>query len=154
MAVDNKKIFFGMGLIAIFLVSVMLTQTYNVMRKAEVQKKRLSEIGKLQFRGKVVGVRTYRYYNKNYYQVCVKLDYSTVDNLSLFNDLDCIRINKGMATFSAGYLNNILGPVDSISANIGNNGKVIFYYKTHATDSHPLGFEPMGLKEGDLNYCN
>ncbi|MBS1524498.1 MAG: hypothetical protein JST19_02550 [Bacteroidetes bacterium] len=143
-----------MGVIAMFLVSVVLTQTFNVMHKADAQKKRMIEIGKLQFNGKVTGRRIYRYFGKNYYQVCVKLDYSSVDSLVIFNDLDCIRIKNGMATFSAGYLNKILGPVDSVSANIGNSSKVIFYYKTHAIDSHPLGFDAMGLTKSDLRFCN
>jgi hypothetical protein len=150
---DNKKIFLGMAVIALFLVSVLLTQTFNTAHKAEDKKKRLAEIGKLQFKGKVISTKTYRYFGKNYYQVCVKLDFSTVDNLHLFNDLDCISIKNGIAAFSAGYLNNVLGPVDSVSANIGNNGKVMFYYKTHAVDSHPIGFDPMGMKESDLHAC-
>ena len=142
-----------MGVIAIFLISLVLTQSYNAVRHAEEQKARMAKLGKLQFRGKVIATKIYRYFGKNYYQVCVKQDTTSMDSLYICNDQDCIRIKNGIATFSAGYLNNILGAADSVSANIDNSGKVIFHYKTHAIEKRALGFEPMGLNKNDLNSC-
>ena len=154
MEIDNKKIFLGMAVFAFFLISIIISQSFNAQRKADEQKIRKAEIGKLQFKGKVISSKIYRYYGKNYYLVCVKLDSANVKNLYVFNNLDCIKIKNGMATFAAGYLNHVLGTVDSVAVNINNSGKVIFHYKNYARDEHPLGFDPMGLKESDLNACN
>lgn len=143
-----------MGVIALFLVSLLFTQSYNAVRKADEQKKRKAELGKVAFSGKVISTKTYHYFGKSYYQVCVKLDTSSVNSLNVFNDLDCIRIKNGMATFSAGYLNPVLGATDSVAANINNSGKVVFHYKAHAIETRALGFDPMGLKENDLDWCN
>jgi len=153
MQIDNKKIFFGMAVVAFFLISVIVSQTNNAERKAEQQKIREKEIGKLQFKGKVISSKIYKYYGKNYYLVCVKLDSANVHYFYIYNDLDCIKIKNGIATFSAGYLNHVLGPVDSVAANINNSGKVEFHYKGNARDEYPMAFDPMGLKENDLNSC-
>lgn len=143
-----------MGIIALFLVGVVTTRTCNAIREVEDHKTRLAAFSKLQFKGKVIGSKTYRYFNKNYYVVCVKLDSTSVNSLYIFNNLDGIRIRNGIATFAAGYLNPVLGVVDSVSVNMNNNGKVEFYYKVHAREEHPLGFDQMGVKESDLNGCN
>jgi hypothetical protein len=154
MEIDNKKIFFGMAVIALFLISVIVSQSYNAERNANEQKIRLTEIGRLQFKGRVINSKVYRYFGKNYYMVCVKIDSANVKNLYIFNNLDCIKIKNGIATFAAGYLNHILGVVDSVAVNINNSGKIIFHYKGNARDELPLGFDPKGLKESDLNACN
>jgi hypothetical protein len=151
---DHKKVFFGMGLIALFLVSVAISQYFNSIRKAEQQKTRLSQIGRLHFKGKVISSKVYRYVGKNYYMVCVKLDSANVKDFYIYNDLDCIKIKNGIATFAAGYLNHTLGIVDSVNVNINNSGKIIFHYKGNARDELPLGFDPMGLKERDMNVCD
>lgn len=150
---NNNKIFLWMGIIALFLVGVVTTRTCNAVREAKEHKVRMATFGKLQFKGKVTGSKTYRYFNKNYYVVCVKLDSTSVNSLNIFNNLDGIRIRNGIATFAAGYLNPVLGVADSVSVNMHNSGKVEFYYKAHAREERPLGFDPMGIKESDLNAC-
>ncbi|MGZ4001232.1 MAG: hypothetical protein ACXVIY_11410 [Mucilaginibacter sp.] len=154
MPTDNSKVFLWMGIIALFLVGLVTTRTCNAVREAKDHKARMAMFGKLQFKGKVIGSRTYRYFNKNYYVVCVKLDSSSINSLYIFNNLDGIRISKGMATFAAGYLNPVLGVVDSVSVNMDKSGKVELYYKAHAREERPLGFDLMGIKESDLKACN
>jgi hypothetical protein len=154
METGDKKIFFGMAIIAFFLISIIVSQSNNAQRKADKQKTRQKELGKLQFKGKVIGSKIYKYYGKNYYLVCVKVDASSVSDFYIYNDLDCIKIKNHIATFSAGYLDNVLGMVDSVSANMNDDGKVIFHYRGNARDEYPLAFDPMGLRERDLNACN
>jgi hypothetical protein len=154
MDTDTKKIFFAMAIIGLFLISVVVSQSFNAERKAKEQKIRMEQIGKLQFKGKVINSKVYKYYGKNCYIVCVKLDSTSVKNFYIFNTLDCIKIKNGIATFAAGYLNHTLGVVDSVAVNINNSGKVIFHYKDDARDELPLAFSPMGLKESDMNACN
>jgi len=144
-----------MGILALFLVSMIISQYYNALSKAELQKKRKAEYGSLQFTGKVTHHRVYRYMNKNYYQVCVKLDSARVKDIFIFNDDDCLKIKNGMATFSAGYLNHTLGPADSVAANVNHSGKIELYYKKdNVLTKTDLGFDPMGLQKSDLNNCN
>src|ERR1700742_2955013 len=110
---NHNKIFFGMGLVALFLASVAISQYFNNLRKAEQQKIRLTQIGSLHFKGKVISSRVYKYYGKNCYQVCLKLDTPGEPDFYIFNELDCIRIKNNIATFAAGYLDHTLGVVDS-----------------------------------------
>jgi hypothetical protein len=150
---ENKKIFMMMGIFALFLVSMIVSQYYNALNKAELQKKRKAEYGKLQFNGKVVNYRVYKYMNKNYYQICVKLDSAKTKDFFIYNDDDALTIKNGMATFSAGYLNHILGPADSVSVNANNSAQIVYHYKDNALNETPLGFDPMGLQKSDLNSC-
>jgi hypothetical protein len=143
-----------MAVIALFLASVAISQYYNAERRAGNQKIRLAQIGKLQFKGKVINSKVYKYGGKNYYLVCVKLDSANVQAFYIYNDLDCLRIKNGIATLPAGYLNHTLGIVDSVAVNINNSGKIVFHYKDNARDVFPLGFNPMGLSESDMNTCN
>ena len=144
-----------MGLFALFLVSIIISQYYNTLNKAELQKKRKAEYGNLHFSGKVAATKVYRYLNKNYYKICVKIDSSAnIKPIEIYNDDDALHIDNGTATFSAGYLNHILGPADSVTVNTGNNGKVIFYYAGGVSDSRKFAFEPMGLSKNDLEGCN
>jgi len=143
-----------MGVVALFLVSMIISQYYNALNKAELVKKRKAEYGGLQFSGKVTGYKVYRYMNKNYYKICVKLDSSNIKPLHIFDEDDAITIKGGIATFSAGYLNHTLGPADSVAVNVGNGGKMVYHYTANVLDERTLGFEPMGLAEGDLRGCN
>ena len=92
--------------------------------------------------------------NKPAYQVCVKLDSSNVSNLYIYNENDALKIKNGVATFSAGYLINILGPIDSVAFNIDNSGKIFYHYAAKAWDQHTIGFDTNGLQKSDLNFCN
>ena len=144
-----------MGILAFFLVSMIISQYYNALSKAELQKKRKAEYGSLQFTGKVIHYRVYRYMNKNYYQVCVKLDSARVKDIFIFNDDDCLKIKNGMATFSAGFLNHTLGSADSVAVNMNHSGKIELYYKKdNVLTKTDFGFDPMGLQKSDLNNCN
>jgi hypothetical protein len=154
MPANDHKVFLWMGIIVLFLVGFVTTRTCNASREAKEHKTRMAEFGKLQFKGKVIGSKTYRYFNKNYYVICVKLDSTSVSSLHVFNNLDGIRIRNGIATFAAGYLNPVLGVADSVSVNMNNSGKVELYYKAHAREERPLGFDLMGIQESDLDGCN
>jgi len=143
-----------MGLFALFFVSMIISSYFNAMHKADLQKTRKAQYGKLQFKGKVINFRQYKFMNKPAYQVCIKLDSCNVKSLYIYNENDALKIKDSVATFSAGYLINILGPIDSVAFNIDNSGKVFYHYKAKAWDEHPISFDPFGLQKSDLNYCN
>lgn len=143
-----------MGLFALFMVGMIISQYYSALHKSELQKKRKAEYGWLHFSGKVISYKTYRYMNKNFYKVCVKLDSAIAKPISIYNDDDALRVNNGTATFSAGYLNHILGPADSVEANINNSGKLILYHHgSNVSEKFDFKFEPMGLSTNDLKGC-
>lgn len=143
-----------MGLFALLLITIIFSQYNSAMNKAELQKKREKEYGTLSFSGKVVHYRLYKYMSKNYYQVCVKLNQPNAKPLTIFDDDDAIRIANGMATFSAGYYNRVLGAADSVSANPDKSDKLMLYYNAaNAVDRKDFNFEPMGLQRTDLDSC-
>jgi len=150
---DNKKVFAVMGVVALFLVSVIISQYYGALSKADLVKKRKAEYGWLHFSGKVISCRVYKYINKSFYQVCVKLDSPNVKPVMVYNDDDAIKISNGIATFSAGYIDKFVGLADSVTVNM-NRGKIIFFRNRYMIAKKELGFDPMGLKKDDLNSCN
>jgi hypothetical protein len=154
METSHKQIFGGMAVIAGFLVCVIVSQLYNAGRKDGEQKIHVEKISKLQFKGRVTGSKRYTYFRKNFYRVCVTLDSSSVKSLYIYNNRDCIKINNGVATFSAGFLDPKSGIADSVAANIHNSGKLIFYYPNRSRQEVPLGFNARGLTESDLKACD
>jgi hypothetical protein len=151
---STKQIFFAMAVIAVFMASVVISQYFNLQRKAKEHKIRLETIGKLQFRGKVINSKVYKYGTKNCYIICVKIDSANVKDFYIYNGLDCLKIKNGIATLPAGYLNHTLGVVDSVAVNINNNGGIMFHYKGNVRDERPLAFDPTGVSESDMNACN
>jgi len=143
-----------MGVVALFLVSIIISQYYGALSKADLTKKRKTEYGWLHFSGKVVHYRMYQYMRKSYYQVCIKLDSPNVKPVTVYNDDDAIKVSNGTATFSGGYIKKFLGLADSVAVNIHNNGKIIFYHTGYMIDKKDFAFDPMGLRRGDLDSCN
>jgi hypothetical protein len=154
MEMDNKKVFAVMGVIALFLVSIIISQYYGALSKADLAKKRKADYGWLHFSGKVGHYRMYKYMNKSYYQVCVKLDSPNVKPITVYNDDDAIKVNSYIDTFSAGYINKFVGLADSVAVNVHNNGKIIFFRTGYMIAKKDLAFDPMGLQRGDLDSCN
>ena len=151
---DNKKVFTVMGVFALFLVSIIISQYYGALSKADLEKTRKAEYGGLHFSGKVIHCRMYQYMRKNYYQLCVKLDSPGVKDIALYNDDDAIKVSNGIATFSGGYIKKFLGLADSVTVNMKNSGKIIFFKTGYMIDKKDFSFEPMGLQKEDLNNCN
>jgi hypothetical protein len=154
METDNKKVFAVMGVVALFLVSIIISQYYGALSKADLTKKRKTEYGGLHFSGKVMHCRVYKYLNKSFYQVCVKLDSPNVKPVIVYNDDDAIKVSNGTATFSGGYIKKFLGLADSVAVNMHSNGKIIFYRTGYMIDKKDFAFDPMGLQRDDLNNCN
>jgi hypothetical protein len=143
-----------MGMFALFLVSMIISQYYNTVNQAALAAKRKTEYGWLHFSGKVAGYKVYRYMNKNFYKICVKLDSANKRPFFLYNDDDAINIKDGIAIFSAGYLNHTLGPADSVAINMDNSDKIELYYPGNVLDKRKFAFEPMGLVRTDLTNRN
>jgi hypothetical protein len=92
--------------------------------------------------------------NKNYYRICILLDTPATRPLHIYDDDDAIGIENNMATFSAGYLNSVLGPADSVAVNEEGSDKILFYYRGHAFEKKDFEFDKMGLAQSDLKGCN
>jgi hypothetical protein len=153
MEMAHKKVFAVMGMGALFLIAFVISQYYNALNQAELGKKRKAEYGWLHFSGKVTHYRVYKYMNKNFYQVCVKLDSPNAKSITIYNDDDALKVTRDAATFSAGYFNKVLGPADSVAINMDKSDIVILHYASHAFAKTDFKFEPMGLQRGDLDSC-
>src|ERR1035437_8932281 len=118
MQIDTTKFYTLIAVVCLFIVGYIFTAHYVSEQMANEQKVRKEKIVNLQFKGKVVNYTLYRYNKKNCYTICVKLDTTNTQNLYVCNNLDCIKIKDGIATFSAGYLNPALGIADSVWYNM------------------------------------
>ena len=151
---DDKKIVYVIATFMLFLMIVLLSRSNNEAEKARKQKVREVQIGKLQFKGRVISSRIYKYAGKNYYMICVKLDSSNVKSFTIYNELNCLKIHNNIATMPAGVLNNTLGVVDYVEMNINNSKQIVYHYKDRARQEFPLELDPRGVQESDMDFCN
>jgi len=151
---DNRRVFMTLGVFALFMVGLVISQYRNALDNLELGKKRHAEYGGVHFSGKVTGYKTYRYMNKNCYRICVRLDSVAAKSLVVFDDNDAISINDTLAVFSAGYLNHVLGTADSVAVNEAGSDKIMLYYRGRAVEKRDFSFDRMGLSQTDLKGCN
>lgn len=111
-------------------------------------------IGRIQFKGKVINSKTYRYSDKDYYLVCIKLDYSNTKDICLYNDVCCLKIKNGIATLAAGVLDKSVGVASYVEVNIGYNRKITLRYTNGDHDSFILTLATSGLPEQYMSICN
>lgn len=146
-------IFFSLFIIIIIIITVI--QTHLDDGKAEKEhKERLVMVGHIEFKGKVINSKVYQFGGKNYYMICVKLDYSSVKEYYVLNNLCAIKIKNNIATIAAGFLSSDNGIVDYVEENIGHNGLEKFTYKNGVVYEGGYGLANMGLSEIDMNFCN
>ena len=65
-----------------------------------------SLMGNIQFKGKVIKSNVFKYGGKDYYMVCVKLDYANTQNFYVNNDVVFLKIKDGIASIAAGFLSS------------------------------------------------
>lgn len=132
----SKKFFLLAGImfvvaLTIFIVSVVWQKKQDL----ENEKKALSIIGGVQFSGRVIHHKVYDFGGRNYYMVCVKLDYANVKSFYVFNDLCFLKIKDSIATMATGFYNPYLGAATYIQVNIGNDRREKYYYANGQVDT-------------------
>jgi len=143
--------------VAVFIVGITIFILMIISGKKqdlEDEKKALSMIGGVQFRGHVIHHKVYDYGGKNYYMVCVKLDYSNVKTFYVFNNICFLKIKNGIATMANGFLSSYDGVATYVDVNINNDRQERFFYSKGQIDTLPLRLNNFNLTKQDLNECN
>jgi hypothetical protein len=153
----NKKLKSSLFLLLFFAVFFILAIRHEINLGHENklnQQKRLAAIGNIQFKGKVIRTKKVMGFgDKGYYMMCVQLDYTNTDNFFIYNDINFLKIKKGIASMSGGI--DIGGSeIDYVEVNLRNNGKEKCYYKNGKTDEYPLSLGRGGVTASDINTCN
>jgi len=111
-------------------------------------------VDSISFKGRVINSKTYQFGGKNYYVICVRLDYTNVKNCYILNDLCAIKIKNNIATMAAGFLTSANGVVDYVEVNMNHNKREKFTFKNGFIDEFGFGLSNLGLTQQDMDYCN
>lgn len=140
----------------VFLLAVIMVVILNIddSNKADKQERRRQIIGDVRFKGKVISAKNYDFGGRNYYMLCIKLDFSTKNNFYVFNDLCALKIKNGVATCSGNFYNPDVGYPTYVEVNMNEDGRSKFYFNhglVHEIDwLVPLNDMP----QEDMNFCN
>jgi hypothetical protein len=139
--------------VAIVFISIIIFITYENNKYNDFHKKQLDIIGNIELTGKVVKLTVLNRNNKNYYTMCVKVNYANNNDFYIFNELCALKIKNGIATIPGGVFDtNFI--TDSVEINWNKSGKEKFYYKNGKSDEFPLSLASSGISKNDLNICN
>lgn len=142
-------------LVAFGIIVLLSTNNFDEGNSTYFQEVRNGPLGKISFKGTVINYKIVHNedFGRNYFLMCIKLDYSNTDSFYYFQDKNALIIKNGIATMSAGSYEPNHNPV-YVEININNNYKDIFYYKDGSKDIFELNFDHTGISKEDMNYCN
>ncbi|QIL40544.1 hypothetical protein G7074_15480 [Pedobacter sp. HDW13] len=148
------KVLFFILVVMIFFASIIFfveKSSNNKMKKDNaVLEKNFKQI---QFKGKVIKSTIINRFGKQYYIICIKLEYSNIKDFYLFKEAHGLIIKNGIATMSGGiFMEDKI--VDRVEVNINNSNKEKFFYKNGEIDEFELSFGAGAIKESDMNVCN
>ena len=149
-----KVLIFIAIILTCVVIFIFIDQNNASNEAGKDQINRMSLIGNIQFKGKVIKSKVYDYGGKSYYMICVKLDYTNTNNFYVLNDLCGIKIKNGIATMAAGVLDSYYGIANYVEVNINNNRKVICHFKNGDKGEFMFTLDPEGLSQNDMNTCN
>ena len=148
-----KGLFFILGAMTFFATIIFFVEknSNNKMKNENaVLEKNLKQI---EFKGKVIKSTIINRYDKQYYIICIKLEYSNIKSFYLFKEAHGLIIKNGIATMSGGiFIGDKI--VDRVEVNINNSNKEKFFYKNGEIDEFELSFGAGGIKEEDMNICD
>lgn len=106
---DNKYFIVALIIALIcFFFSTFFTYVRSVKYREEYKFQTIETFNDIKFKGNVLSIYKYKFKGgPHFYGIMrVKLDYSNVDSFYVFNDMNCLKISDGIATFptSAFYL--------------------------------------------------
>jgi len=154
MTVRQKGFLFLGVFFTIFLLIIVFTLVSD-HKEAELGDKKYNEyVGKVQFKGKVVNSRIFKYGGKPYLMVCVQLDYSNYKEYYVLNDYCFLRIKNNIATMAVGFFNSDNGIPKYVEVNIKNNRIEKFTQADGTIDTVGLNLANYGLTRDDMNTCN
>ena len=150
----NFKVFIFFGLFIFFFILIVIVSMIkmNINSNMVFQKVQAGSLGKIMFKGKVINTSIIKRYGKEYYMICIKLDYTNTNDFYIFNENSGLKIKNGIATMSGGvYIEN--EKIDYVEINMNNEKKEKFYFKDGSVDVIELLFHKGGLIESDMDLC-
>jgi hypothetical protein len=154
MTIQQKGLIF-IGLFITILLLVFIITTISANRDDELRDRKLNEyVGKVQFKGKVIHSKIYQYSGKDYFMICVQLDYSNFKEYYVLNDYCFFKIKNNIATMAVGVFNPNYGIPKYVEVNIANSGVEKFVYANGTANDFGLSLANWGLTKDDMNVCN
>jgi hypothetical protein len=148
----RQKGWLFMGAFLVLILIVFIVTQIIANKQDEIANKKFNEyVGKVQFKGKVINTKIFKYGGKDYFMMCVQLDYSNFKEFYVLNDYCFLKIKNNIATFSGGVLNEVPKYVE---ININNSRIERFHYSDGSTDDYGLSLANYGLTKDDMNVCN
>jgi len=135
----------------LFIVYVIVTSDKSSNLQDKRFQKQIELIGKIRFKGEIINKKIYRYADKNYHLISIRLDYSNTKDIYMFNDLCCIKIKNGTAVISAGVYEPALGEPKYVEVNMNNDDKIKTTYKDGSSTVNICTLDPYGASEQDMN---
>jgi len=86
--------------------------------------------------------------------LCAHLEYATVQNFYVLNDLCAIKIKNNIATMSGTVYDPNVGFPTYVEVNLNRTGITKFYFKDGTTDQFESLLRANGLSDGDLDICD
>jgi hypothetical protein len=148
----------GVFILAFFLIGfVTFAIVYTKFSNQQSEKEYLiglKYLGDTQFKGKVVSVKKYEWAGKDYYKICIKLDYTNKQDFFVYNDLAALCVKNDTAIMAAGVFVSGWGPVQYVEFNLNNSHLLRYHYKDGTVHSFNLSIRPEGLTQTDFTSCN
>ena len=154
MKVKIRPIIFLIVFFCLYIIYVIITSEQQSAQQDERYHKQLVLIGKIRFKGEIIGKKIYRYAGKNYYLICIKLDYSNTEQIYIYNNLCGLKIKNGIATISAGFYDPALGEPKYVEVNMNSDNKLKTTYKDGSSTVNICTLDPYGAPEKYMNICN
>jgi len=150
----TKGYIFIPGFIICMIIFFVICSKISSSHEDSEDKQRKSIIGNVQFKGKVISSKIYSYAGKPYYMLCAHLEYATVQNFYVLNDLCAIKIKNNIATMSGTVYDPNVGFPTYVEVNLNRTGITKFYFKDGTTDQFESLLRANGLSDGDLDICD
>lgn len=142
------------GMLTIMLVVFIVTTILSNRDSALEARKFKEYVGKVQFKGKVINSKIYKYSGKDYLMLCIQLDYSNFKEYYVLNDYCFFKIKNNIATMAVGVFNPDEGMPKYVEVNLRGNGSEKLIYANGTVDDVGLSLANYGLTKGDMNNCN
>ena len=145
-------IFLALVIFLFFIIVLWSMIKINIDANRVFKTAQAGPLGKIKFKGKVINTAIIKRYGKEYVMLCIKLDYTNIDDFYIFNEYSGLKIKNGIATMSGGvYIEN--ERINYVEINMNNEKKEKFYLKDGSVDVIELLFHKGGLIESDMDLC-
>jgi hypothetical protein len=119
--------------------------------------------GNIQFKGKVLKIHKIHRWGRIYGIMCVKLDYTNVDDFYKFDDMTCLKIKNGILSLPVAINNNdgydkyVIAVLSAsyIEVNMDNSRQMAFIDSLgNRFVENYLYYRNGGLTESDMRLCD